>query len=71
MSEKLRCFLLASVLIPLMFFLLCIAFFIAGGRTLRVWFPLTFGLAIAVNSYITFKLAIKEFVEHATKNSVS
>jgi len=69
MSERLRCFLLTSVLFPLMFFFLCLALFLVGGKTLMIWFPLTFGVLILVNSFITFKLVLKEFTKHATENT--
>jgi len=68
MSERLRCFLLTSVLFPLMFFFLCLALFLVGGKTLRIWFPLAFGALILVNSFVTFKLVLKEFTGHAIEN---
>jgi len=67
MSERLKCFLLISVLIPLMFFLLCLGISIAGGKTLKIWFPLVFGGFILINSFITFKLVLKEITKLCTK----
>lgn len=68
MSENLRCWMIAMVLIPLMFMLLCFAFALVGATMLKIWFPIAFSLAIYTICQITFYKILKEFRDHAAEH---